>query len=94
MNISNSLANFVSESTIYQQPLRKYVEVAINRYFIEVGDVLPIDLYELVLAEIEPPLLEVVMRKTRGNQTKAAQILGLSRGTLRKKLEQYHFIGR
>ena len=44
----------------------------------------------MVLDEVEQPLLEVVMRHCGGNQTRAAQILGINRGTLRKKLQQYH----
>jgi len=43
----------------------------------------------LFLAEVEPPLLMVVLKQVRGNQTKAAKMLGLSRGTLRKKLKIY-----
>lgn len=47
------------------------------------------ELYEMVLAEMEIPLLEKVLEYTRGNQTRAAEMLGLNRGTLRKKLKQY-----
>lgn len=47
------------------------------------------DLHRLVLAEVEPPLLEAVLAYCNGNQTKAARLLGLNRGTLRKKLVQY-----
>ncbi len=47
------------------------------------------DLYQLVLAEVETPLLETILEHTKGNQSKAAQILGINRGTLRKKLKQY-----
>ena len=47
------------------------------------------DLYDMILAEIEPPLLEAVMAKKRGNQLQAAKILGISRGTIRKKLLRY-----
>ena len=43
----------------------------------------PIELYDLTLSQIEPPLLEVVMKKCRGNQS-ASGTLGLNRGTLRK----------
>ncbi len=73
-----------------QQPLRSCVERALQNYFTQLGDQLPSNLYELVLAEVEVPLLEVTLQKTRGNQTKAAHLLGLSRGTLRKKLKQYN----
>lgn len=76
----------------YNKPsssLRDSVEIAVNNYFqhLEGQDVT--DVYEMVLSEVETPLLEVVMKYTRHNQTKAAQVLGLNRGTLRKKLKQY-----
>ncbi len=71
------------------QSLRDCVERAVSNYFehLEGHDVT--DVYEMVLAEVEAPLLEVVMKYTRHNQTKAANVLGLNRGTLRKKLKQY-----
>ena len=46
----------------------------------------------MVLSEIEAPLLEEVMKYTRNNQTRASQMLGLNRGTLRKKLKQYDLL--
>ena len=47
------------------------------------------DIYQMVLAEVEVPLLEVVLEYTRNNQSRAAEVLGLNRGTLRKKLKEY-----
>jgi len=47
------------------------------------------DLYELVLSEIEAPLLEGVMQATGNNQSLTAKMLGLNRGTLRKKMKKY-----
>ena len=47
------------------------------------------DLYDMILCEVEPPLLQAVMEKRRGNQLQAAKILGISRGTIRKKLLRY-----
>ena len=61
----------------------------VRQYFAMLDDEMPTDLYELILKEIEQPLLSVVLEKSRGNQTKCAQILGLNRGTLRKKLKIY-----
>lgn len=58
-------------------------------YFNELDGHPPADLYQMVLQEIEQPLLETVLHYTRGNQSKAAVLLGLNRGTLRKKLKQY-----
>lgn len=75
-----------------QQPLRTCVEQALENYFSQLEGNSPSNLYELVLAEVESPLLEVVLRQTRGNQTKAAKLLGISRGTLRKKLKQYDLV--
>jgi Fis family transcriptional regulator len=71
------------------QPLRDCVLNALNNYLTQLDGELPHDLYNLVLNEIEAPLLEVVMHYTKGNQSKAAILLGLSRGTLRKKLHMY-----
>ncbi|TVZ40037.1 Fis family transcriptional regulator [Alteromonadaceae bacterium 2753L.S.0a.02] len=73
-----------------QEPsLRDCVEKAVSNYFqhLEGQDVT--DVYDMVLAEVEAPMLEVVMKYTRHNQTRAAHVLGLNRGTLRKKLKQY-----
>nr|WP_245614389.1 helix-turn-helix domain-containing protein [Legionella massiliensis] len=47
------------------------------------------DLYDMILSEVEPPLLQAVMEKKRGNQLQAARMLGISRGTIRKKLQRY-----
>lgn len=69
--------------------LRDSVEHAVNNYFQHLDGQDVTDVYDMVLSEVETPLLEVVMKYTRHNQTKAAQVLGLNRGTLRKKLKQY-----
>lgn len=55
-----------------------------------------LNLYELIIEEIEAPLFRTVMELTRYNQSKAARVLGVSRGTLRTKLKRYfddEFIG-
>jgi len=70
-------------------PLHMQVRAALENYFYALEGERPVNLYKLVLGEVEPPLLETVLRYTRGNQTKAAEILGINRSTLRKKLKQY-----
>ena len=50
------------------------------------------DLYKMVLAEVEQPLLETILKHTRGNQSQAAEILGINRGTLSKKLKEYDLL--
>ena len=74
-----------------EQPvaLRDSVELAMANYFSQLQDEDALNVYELVLAEVEVPLLEATMKYVRNNQTRAAQVLGLNRGTLRKKLKTY-----
>jgi Fis family transcriptional regulator, factor for inversion stimulation protein len=69
--------------------LSAQVKQALELYFAQLKDYEPADLYNLVLGEVEKPLLAAVLEKYGYNQTKAAKVLGLSRSTLRKKLEQY-----
>ena len=61
-------------------------------YLDELDGQLSTDVYQMVLAEIEAPLLTEIMAYTRNNQTRASLMLGLNRGTLRKKLKQYKLI--
>lgn len=72
-------------------PLCEQVADTLRIYFHNLGGQAPSNLYDLVLREVEPPLLDIVMNFTGGNQTRAALILGINRGTLRKKLRQYGF---
>jgi Fis family transcriptional regulator len=69
--------------------LQESVSSSLSQYFSKLDGQPPENLYELVLAEVEKPLLEMVLKLTNGNQSKAAIVLGLSRGTLRKKMAQY-----
>ena len=72
-----------------QIPLSQYISDVLITYFENMGDQIPENLYALVMTEMEQPLLEAVMRYTRNNQSKAAMILGINRGTFRKKLAYY-----
>lgn len=72
-----------------QDTLRNCVRRSLSDYFANLEGENVNNLYQMVLAEMEIPLLEKVLEYTRGNQTRAAEILGLNRGTLRKKLKQY-----
>jgi len=71
------------------QTLRDSVEKALQNYFDQLDGQDVAGIYDMVLSEVEVPLLETVMKYTRDNQTKASIVLGLNRGTLRKKLKQY-----
>ncbi len=74
-----------------KKPLKDEVRKAMNRYFNQLDQKnTPIDVYQLVLKEIEPPLLKSVMKFCNNNQSKAARVLGINRTTLRTKLNKYN----
>ena len=75
-----------------KKPLCKHTEEALDQYFSSLNGDRPGDLYDLVIGEVERPLFKAVMDFTRGNQSQAAGILGINRGTLRKKLRTYSLI--
>ncbi len=75
-----------------EQGLRASVTAAVRKYLGELDGQMSTDVYQMVLAEVEEPLLVEIMAYTRNNQTKASLMLGLNRGTLRKKLKQYNLI--
>lgn len=78
------------ELTQKNQPLHDSVRQSLENYISQLkGQQLPSNLYELILAEVEAPLMDAIMEYTKGNQSRAAIVLGLSRGTLRKKLKMY-----
>lgn len=61
----------------------------LEKYFDDMDGHQANGLYDLVMAQVEKPLFEVVMRHTRGNMSRAAELLGLNRGTLRNRLKKY-----
>ncbi len=75
-----------------KKPLCKHTEDALDQYFTTMNGDRPGDLYDLVIGEVERPSFKAVMDYTRGNQSQAAGILGINRGTLRKKLRTYLLI--
>jgi Fis family transcriptional regulator, factor for inversion stimulation protein len=70
--------------------LSNAVKHSIRRYLYELDGAQPNSLYDLVLRQIEQPLFEAILEHTKGNQSRAAEMLGLNRGTLRKKLRSYN----
>ena len=78
-----------SETEQHTPSLGESVEQSVIRYLDAMDDQPVTDLYQLVLSEIEAPLLECVLRCTKNNQSQTAEVLGLNRGTLRKKLKKY-----
>ncbi|MEY3807689.1 MAG: hypothetical protein RI893_665 [Pseudomonadota bacterium] len=70
-------------------PLCVHVKQTVEQYFLQLNGDDPVDLYALVIGEVEKPLLQVTLEHFGYNQSKAAKVLGLSRSTLRKKMEFY-----
>lgn len=72
--------------------LADHIELVVREYFANLKEQQPTQLYDLMLLQFEKPLIKVVLEHTRGNQTKTAEILGLNRGTLRKKLKTHQLL--
>ncbi|CAN5271771.1 DNA-binding transcriptional regulator Fis [soil metagenome] len=77
---------------VQEPPLRDLTQRALATYFHNLNGHKPSELYDLVMREVEQPLFEAVLEFTAGNQCRAAEILGINRGTLRKKLRNHHLL--
>ena len=74
-----------------ESDIERCIRRAIDGYFRDLDGEEPSAIYEMVIGCVEKPLLEVVLDKAEGNQTRAAEMLGLNRNTLRKKMKQHGF---
>lgn len=86
-NLQADSSSFSSNPT-----LREHVAISMQHYLKQMQGQPLSEVYDLVLSQVEEPLLRAIMENTRNNQTKAAQVLGLNRGTLRKKLKRYDLL--
>jgi Fis family transcriptional regulator len=77
------------DATAPKQLLRQSVEMAMESYFAKLDNASASNIYQMVLTEVEIPLIKTVLRYTRFNRLQAAKILGISRTTFHKKLKQY-----
>ena len=71
-----------------QNELAESVRRALERYFRDMDGERPSDIYDMVLKNVEKPMIETVLGKAEGNLTLAAAMLGIDRNTLRKKMQQ------
>ena len=71
-----------------QNELAESVRRALERYFRDMDGEQPSDIYDMVLKNVEKPMIETVLGKAEGNLTLAAAMLGIDRNTLRKKMQQ------
>ena len=83
------METMINAQDVAKTNLRDSVSQSVEQYFKNLDGAPAGNLYNLVLDEVEEPLLKAVLGYTKGNQSKAAIILGLSRGTLRKKMKKF-----
>ncbi|MDR2189337.1 MAG: Fis family transcriptional regulator [Azonexus sp.] len=75
-----------------QQDLGQCVTSALEQYFRDLDGEKPAAIYDMVLKSVEKPMFELVLTKARSNQTLAAEMLGINRNTLRKKLTEHQLL--
>lgn len=80
------------DQTQKQDQICHAVREALEQYFRDLDGEMPQAIYDMVLSRVEKPMLEVVLDKAQGNQTRAAELLGINRNTLRKKMQEHDLI--
>ena len=75
-----------------KEHIQEVVKKSLERYFRDLGEQEPSNVFEMVIATVEKPLLEAVMMRAEGNQSHEAEMLGINRNTLRKKLQQHDLL--
>ena len=75
--------------TMSKDNIQDVVRKSLEKYFKDLGEQQPTNVYEMVVFTVEKPVLEAVMARAAGNQSQAAEMLGINRNTLRKKLQQH-----
>ena len=75
-----------------KHPITECIEVQLQSYLNDLKGTPPTDIYDMVLAVVEKPMLELVMQHAKQNQSLAAQYLGINRNTLHKKLVEYQLL--
>lgn len=72
-----------------KESIQEVVQQSLEEYFKDLGELQPSNVYDMVVLSVEKPMLKVVMARAEGNQSCAAEMLGINRNTLRKKLQQH-----
>ena len=81
--------SMVSEKDLFKDfPLENLVHSKLESFIDQIQGYDVCDLYPMILEHVERPLIQLVLKKTRGNQVKAARMLGINRNTLRKKIHK------
>lgn len=69
--------------------LHQFVQSVVKQYLADMGSTPPDNLYQVIIAEVERPLIRTVLEHTGGNQSRAAEMLGITRATLRNRIQRY-----
>ena len=72
--------------------IQEVVKKSLEKYFRDLGEEYPSNVSEMVVFTVEKPILQAVMERAEGNQSQAADMLGINRNTLRKKLQQHDML--
>ncbi|MFT5532596.1 MAG: Fis family transcriptional regulator [Burkholderiaceae bacterium] len=75
-----------------KESIQDVVKKSLEKYFRDLGEQQPSNIYDMVVVTVEKPILEVVMARAAGNQSLAAEMLGINRNTLRKKLQLHSLL--
>ena len=72
-----------------KENIQEVVQRSLEEFFSDLGEQQPSNIYDMVVLTVEKPMLQAVMARADGNQSQAADMLGINRNTLRKKLQQH-----
>lgn len=75
-----------------KEHIQDVIKKSLEKYFRDLGEQEPFNMYEMLISTVEKPLLEAVMSRAEGNQSHAAEMLGINRNTLRRKLQQHDLL--
>jgi len=76
-------------NSIKENEIASCIRKAIDGYLNDLDGEKPRHLYSMVIHSVEKPLIEIAIQHTKGNQTQAAELLGINRNTLRQKMKQF-----
>ena len=87
--IGGAITNQDEAADMSKESIQEVVQKSLEDYFNDLGEQKPTNIYDMMVMTVERPILEVVMTRADGNQSHAAQMLGINRNTLRKKLQEH-----
>ncbi len=92
INNSNVINLHNTQNDNQNTSLNTTIRTSLSQFLNDLDGENPGNIYDMVLQQVEQPLLELIMQHVDGNQSKASEFLGINRGTLRKKLKTYNLI--